>query len=191
MRRASRADDSNGVLIALGDLAPDIKDNRRRVNFSKRFRIGPGLLSNNGRAKIAYPFQLGGKIDRRFPVRNLIGDLVANSFHLAQLAPFHRQDPLRFPENFEQLPQSHWPDRRQHVQDDASFGRIHVARVEQAFRLQPRTDKPEARAILKWDLVLVRLRLGGRFRRWSGPARWSIFIAGLRRRAAAAPTTAP
>jgi len=69
--------------------------------------------------------KLRGKIDRRFPIGNLLGNLVADSFDLAQFAAFGGKDLLRFLENLEQLPQPNRPNSRQHIERDASFGRIH------------------------------------------------------------------
>src|SRR3982751_1219815 len=72
MCRSPRANDSKGMMIALLNFTPDIQNNRRRVNFAKRLRIFRRALSDHRRAKILSALQLRGKIDNRFPVRNLI-----------------------------------------------------------------------------------------------------------------------
>jgi hypothetical protein len=55
----------------------------------------------------------------------LIGDLISDPFHLAKVGTLGGKDLLRFLKNFEQLAQSHGPNRGQHVERDAGFGRVH------------------------------------------------------------------
>ena len=95
MSRAPRADNANGVMIALLEFAPNVEHDRRRMNFAQRLRIRRRFLRDNSRAEIADAFKLRGKIDGRFPVGDLIRDFVADSFHLAKLAAFRREDLLR------------------------------------------------------------------------------------------------
>ena len=90
---------------------------------------GPGirwrLLRDDSGPEIANSFELRRKIDRRFPVGNLVGNLAANSFHLAKLGALRREDLLRFLENLQQFAQPHRSNGRQHIERDACFGRVH------------------------------------------------------------------
>src|SRR6476469_9625844 len=65
--RASRADNSDGMMIAVQELAPHVEYNRRRMDLAECSGIRRRLLRDNSRTEIADPFKLGGKIDRRFP----------------------------------------------------------------------------------------------------------------------------
>ena len=125
MCRAARTDDADGVLIALGQFAPNIKHDRRRMNLAQLTRIQRRLLRNHLRAEFANAFQFRGKIDELLPVYDLFGNFVADSFDLAQIAPRAPRIRSRCFENFEQLAQPHRPHRRQHVERDAGFGGVH------------------------------------------------------------------
>src|SRR5437899_170420 len=125
MRGSPRADNSDGVVIALLQFAPDIEHDGRRVDFPQWPRIRWRFLRDYGRSEIAHAFKLCSEIDGGFPRRNLVCNLVTDSFHLAKLAAFCHEDLLRFPENFKQLPQSHGPNSRQHVERNARFSRVH------------------------------------------------------------------
>src|ERR1039457_7462442 len=125
MGGAARADNSNGMMIAIGQLAPDVEDNWRGVNFAQRFRIGWRVLSDNGRAKFANAFQLRDKIDSRFPIADLLSDFIADSFNSAKFAALCRQYSLRIFDNLEQFAQPHRTDGRQHVERNASFREGH------------------------------------------------------------------
>src|SRR5450631_148782 len=121
MGGAARADNSDGMMIAFGQLTPDVENNRRGVNLAQRFRIGWRVLSDDGRAKFANAFQLRGKIDSRFPIADLLSDFVADSFNSAKFAALCGQYSLRVFENLEQFAQPHWTNSRQHVERDTSF----------------------------------------------------------------------
>ena len=125
MRGSPRADNSDGVVIALLQFAPDVEHDGRRVDFPQWPRIRWRSLRDYGRSEIAHAFKLCSEIDSGFPRRNLVCNLVTDSFHLAKLAAFCHEDLLRFPENFKQLPQSHGPNSRQHVERNARFSRVH------------------------------------------------------------------
>src|SRR5260370_24799458 len=112
MRRAPRADDADGVMISMLEFAPDVKHDRRRMNLAHWLRIGWRLLRNDGRTEFANAFQLRRKIDNRFPARNLISDVVTDSFNLAKLIAFGRKNLLRLVKNLQQFAQSHRPDGR-------------------------------------------------------------------------------
>src|ERR1700682_2198921 len=131
MRGATRADDSNRVLIAVLQLAPNINNDRWSMNFAQRFWIRRRALSNDSRAEIANALELRRKIANRFPVRNLIGSSVADSFDSAKIGPLCRERAFRSFENFEQLAQPDRADRWQHVERDTGFSRVHkfVARA--------------------------------------------------------------
>src|SRR5207249_995455 len=122
---ASRADNADCMLIALFQLAPNVKHNWRRMNFPERLGIGRGFLRDDCRAKIANTSKLGGKINSRFPCADLICDFIADSVNLAKLAASRGEDLLRLLKNLQQFPQPHWPHSRQHIERDASLGRIH------------------------------------------------------------------
>src|SRR4051812_1930359 len=93
---APRTDDSNGMMIALLQLAPNVEHDRWCMDFAQRSRIRRGVLGDDARSKITNPFKLGGEIDCRFPVRNLICDFIPDAFHFAKLGAFCREDLLRF-----------------------------------------------------------------------------------------------
>src|SRR5438067_1940819 len=68
VRGASRADDANGVMIALLQFAPNVKHNRRRMNLAQGPGIRRRLLCDDNRAEITDAFEFPGKIDSRFPI---------------------------------------------------------------------------------------------------------------------------
>src|SRR5438045_2130544 len=125
MGGATRANDADGVMIALLQFAPDIKHDRWRMNFAQRFWVRWRFLRYDSRAKVTHPLKLRGKIDNQFPVRNLIGNFVPDSFDFAKFSALGAKYSLRAFENFEQLPQPHRPDGREHIERDARFGGIH------------------------------------------------------------------
>ena len=63
MRRASRADDADSVIIALLEFTPDVEHNRRRMDLAQQRRVRRRLLRNYGRSEIADPLKLRGKIN--------------------------------------------------------------------------------------------------------------------------------
>src|SRR5437870_3143284 len=133
MCRAPCADNADGVMVALFQFAPNVKHNWRRMNFPERLGIGSGFLCDDRRAKFANAPNLRGKIDGRFPIRNLVGHFRADSFHLAQLAAFRGEDLLRLLKNLQQSPQPNRPNGRQHIERDASVGRVHRFSFGRAF----------------------------------------------------------
>ena len=86
MGRAPRADDADGMMIALLQFTPNIKHNWRRVNLAQRLRIRWRLLCDYSRVEIADSIKLGCKIDNRFPVCDLICNFVSDSFGCSKLA---------------------------------------------------------------------------------------------------------
>src|SRR5262249_16100713 len=68
MGGASRAYNSDGVMITVQQFTPDVEHNRRLMDLAKRWGIRRRLLRDNSRTKIADSFYLGGKINRRFPI---------------------------------------------------------------------------------------------------------------------------
>src|SRR5205085_7119220 len=78
MGRATRANDADGVMVALLNFAPNVKHDWRGVNFAQRLRIFRRRLSDYGCAEFFDSLQLGRKIDNRFPVRNLIDNFLAD-----------------------------------------------------------------------------------------------------------------
>src|SRR5438874_11717943 len=122
---APGTDNADGVMVAFFQFAPNVKHNWRRMDFAQRLWIGWRPLRDNSRAQLANAPKLRGKIDSRFPGADLFGDFVANSFNLSKLTAFRGEDLLRLLKNLQQFPQTHWPNGRQHVEHDASFGRIH------------------------------------------------------------------
>ena len=118
-------DDSDGMMIALLQFAAHVEHDWWCMDFTQRPGIRWRVLRDDRRTKIAHPFEFRGKIDSRFPVGNLVCDLVADSFDLAKLAASRSEDLLRLSKNFEQFPQPHRPDSRQHVERDANFSRVH------------------------------------------------------------------
>src|SRR3954454_14596022 len=123
---ASSADHTDGVMIALLKFAPEVEHDRGRMDLAQRSRIRWRLLRNCSRSEIADPLQLRGKIDCRSPARNLIGNFITDAFDLAKLVTFSGEYLLRLLESFEQFAQPHRSDRRQHVERDTCFSRIHV-----------------------------------------------------------------
>src|SRR5207302_9349206 len=103
MRRSARSDDSDRVMVPLLNFAPNVKNNRRRMDFAQRLGILRRSLSNYVCSKIFDSFELGRKIDHRFPVRNLVDDFFADSFNLAKLITLSAQNSLRLFKNLEQL----------------------------------------------------------------------------------------
>src|ERR687891_1908604 len=112
MGRASRANDADGVLVALFQLAPNVKHDWRRMNFPERPGIERGFLRNDRRAKIADTLELGSKVNSRFPVADLICDVIADSLNLAKLAAFRGEDLLGLLKNLQQFPQPDRPNGR-------------------------------------------------------------------------------
>src|SRR5260370_2231952 len=68
MSRAARADDSERVMIALLNFAPDIKHNWRGMDLTQRFRVRGRTLRDYSRAEFFDTFQLRREIDNRLPV---------------------------------------------------------------------------------------------------------------------------
>src|SRR5262245_56966980 len=68
MRRPARADDADRVMIALLNFAPNIENDRRRVNFAQRLRIFRRSLRDHLCAERFDPLELCWKIDDGFPV---------------------------------------------------------------------------------------------------------------------------
>src|SRR5262249_3695982 len=68
MRGASRANNADGVMIAVHEFAPDVEHNRGRMDLAKRLGIRRRLLGDNSRIEIADPLKFCGKINRRFPI---------------------------------------------------------------------------------------------------------------------------
>ena len=64
MRRASRADDADSVIIAFLEFTPDVEHNRRRMDLAQRRRVPRRLLRNYSRSEIADPLKLRRKINR-------------------------------------------------------------------------------------------------------------------------------
>src|SRR5882724_12921669 len=112
-------------MIALLQVSPNVEHNRRGMDFAQWPGIRWQILRDDVCSKIAHPFQLAGKIDRRFPVCNLIRDFVANSFDLPKLTTFCSEDLLRLLKNLQQLAQPHGPNGGQHVECDTGFRCVH------------------------------------------------------------------
>src|SRR5450759_5410419 len=136
MRGAPRAYNSNGVMIALLQFAPNVEHDWRRMDFAQWPRIRRRIPGDDGRTKIAHPFEFRAKIDTRFPSGNLICNFVADSLDLAKLAPCCGKDLLGFLKHLQQFPEPHRPNGRQHVERDARFSRVH-SKSEQGVRLTP------------------------------------------------------
>src|SRR5262245_3327668 len=94
MRGSPRADNSDGVMIALLQFAPDVKHDGRRVDFPQWARIRWRFLRDYARSEIPHAFELRSKIDSGFPCRNLVCNLVTDSFHLTELTAFCCEDLL-------------------------------------------------------------------------------------------------
>src|SRR5262249_4307326 len=93
---APRADDADGVMVALLQFTPDVKHNWRRMNLAERLGIRRRLLSNDRSSEFANSVKLRAKIDTRFPVADLIGHLTADSFDFSKVVALRREDLLRF-----------------------------------------------------------------------------------------------
>ena len=128
MRRAPRADDSDGVLIALGQFAPNVEHDRRRMDLAELARIEWRIACDDIRAERANTFEFRRQIHDGFPADNLIRDVVADSFDRAQGISLRRENALGRFKNFEELAQSHRPHCREHVERDAGFGGGHRLR---------------------------------------------------------------
>ena len=68
VRRATRTDDAERMMIALLKFAPHVKNDRWRMDFAQRLGIRWRPLRDYGRAKVFDAFQLCRKIDNRFPI---------------------------------------------------------------------------------------------------------------------------
>ena len=88
--RAARTDHSNGVLIARRQFAPNVEHDRRRVNFEQLARVIRRLRGNHFRAELPDACQFGGKINRVFPIRDLLRHVVADTLDGPQLAALRR-----------------------------------------------------------------------------------------------------
>ena len=60
MGGAPGANDTDGVMVALFQFAPNVKHNWRRMNFPKRLGIGRGFLRDDRRAKFTNAPKLRG-----------------------------------------------------------------------------------------------------------------------------------
>src|SRR5947208_13858918 len=60
---APRADDTDCVMIALLQLAPNVEHDRRRMDFAQRLGICRGFLGNHRHLKFANACKLRCKID--------------------------------------------------------------------------------------------------------------------------------
>ena len=158
---AARADDRDGVLIALRQLAPDVEHDRRRMDFAQLARIDGRLRGDDLGAEVADALQLGRQVDCAFPIRDLLGDVVPDAVDRPQLAPLRRQDPLRRFEDLEQLAQTHRPHARDHVERDAGLGAVHG--MQPKFRGFSLGAMRAARS--ERNVVVVRLAGGRVFRR--------------------------
>ena len=63
MRGSPRADNADGMVIALLQFAPDVEHDWRRVDFPQWPGIRWRFLRDHGRAEITNPFQLRAEID--------------------------------------------------------------------------------------------------------------------------------
>src|SRR5260370_7513966 len=68
MSRAARADDSERVMIALLNFAPDIKHNWRGMDLTPRFRVRGRTLRDYSRAEFFYTFHLPGQVAHPLPL---------------------------------------------------------------------------------------------------------------------------
>src|SRR5207249_9392596 len=96
--------------------APDVEHDGRRVDFPQWPRIRWRFLRDYGRSEIAHAFKLCSETDSGFPGRNLVCNLIADSFHLAKLAAFCREDLLLLTKILEKFALPHRPEGR-HVCD--------------------------------------------------------------------------
>ena len=125
MRGAARTNHRDGVLIAFGQFAPDVKNNGRRMDLAKL----PGIERRFGRdhagAEVADAGQLRRKIDHRFPIDDLIGDF--RPMPSTDRKASRRADRIRsgVSNTSQQLPQADRPHARKHVERDAGFGGGH------------------------------------------------------------------
>src|SRR4051794_26838759 len=132
------------MAIPLLNLAPNIKDDGRCVNFAERPRIEWRFLGQDTRAEFFYALQFSRQINNRLPTRDLIRHLTADPLHRAKLSPFRRKNSLWSFKNLEQLAQTHRPDGRQHVERDAGFSGIHWRRGKPVYHV--RRDRQGFRA---------------------------------------------
>src|SRR2546423_7655878 len=126
MGRATRANDADGVMVALLNFAPNVKHDWRGMNFAQRLRIFRRRLRLDGCAEVLDSIQLARKIDNRFPIRNLIDHFLADSFHFSELITFGAENSFRRLKYLKQLPEPDRPHGWEHVERDASFGRVHL-----------------------------------------------------------------
>lgn len=132
MSRPSRTDDGNGMLIALGQFAPDVKHDGRRVNLAQLPRVKWRADGDHRCAKLPDAFKLRRQIDNLFPSDNLIRDFIPDSFDSAQFVSSRRENAVGRGKNFQEPAQSHRPHRRKHIQRDAGFGGGHRLAVRLA-----------------------------------------------------------
>src|SRR5436190_17014314 len=122
MGRASRTDDSDRMLIALVQFAPNIEHDGWRMNLAQLTWIERRLGGDDICAELANTLKLARQINNIFPMNDLIRDVVSDSFNCAQGVPPRSQNAIGRFKNFQELAQPNRPHGRKHVQRDASFG---------------------------------------------------------------------
>src|SRR5205085_4921184 len=125
MGRTARSDDANGVMIALGQLTPDIEHNRRRMDLAQWFRIVRRFRRNYFNPDLANPLQFCREIDQRFPRCDLLRDLRSDALDRSQLISFRAEYAFRRTEYLQQPTHPHWADGWKHVEGNTSFRGIH------------------------------------------------------------------
>ena len=125
MGRAPRTDDADRVLIALGQFAPDVENDRGIVNLPQHAGIFRRLRRDHGRAEVLDALQLSLQIDLLLPAGDFPGHVLTDALDPAQFALLRFQDAFRRFKNFEQFPQPHRPHHWEHVERDACLGVRH------------------------------------------------------------------
>ena len=129
MRRLPRADHRGGVFVLRGQLAIDVKHERRIVNLAEQRGLIFIRRNQDVAAEIRYAFQFAREVNGFLPTGNRPGGFVADVADAEQFGFGGGEDSWRVAEMFEQEPRTHRPDVFNHVQSDERFAGIHAVLI--------------------------------------------------------------
>ena len=124
-RGASRADDSDSMLVALFQLSPNIQQQRWIIGFAQWSRIVGVVLGDDGNASFSGVGQLLDWIGVVLPAVEDAGGFLADAVDSHQLVLRGPEDRLRLAEEFQQAPNPDWADLGQEVEGDERFSGSH------------------------------------------------------------------
>ena len=127
MRSVTAADDADGVMIPLLQLAPHIQKHRRVVNLAQKPRIEPVLLCQQREAALRDLSLLTGEVDLLLPFGNGLRIRATDAFDLREFTGARAQHRLRAAKALQQPPCAHRTDLRQQIQRQIGLSAVHGA----------------------------------------------------------------